>query len=202
VLFGNGDGTFRLGDFYGLGPAVDQYYGLVVADFNQDGAPDIAVGSGPTSPAGSATARLTIIANYGDGTFHNSISVNGLSFGSKVLIGPLAVGNFKGDGKPDLVVMDQPTAGFTSALGEVSVLLNDTPLLFPVLLGGVVNAASGSHGPLSPGSLASAYTLPQPYQLVQASSLPLPSTLGNNVALWLNNGRVPLLAISSTQVNF
>ena len=192
VLFGNGDGTFRLGDFYPLGSTGGMLYSLVIADFNQDGAPDIAAGAG---------TGLTILANYGDGTFHNSIAVNGLSLGSKMPIGPLTVADFNGDGKLDLAVMDQPVAGGTSATDEVSILLNGAPLLFPVLLGGVVNAASGSHH-LAPGSLASAYTLPQPYQPAQAGSLPLPVRLGDNVGIFIDSVNAPLFSISSTQVNF
>jgi uncharacterized protein (TIGR03437 family) len=192
VLFGNGDGTFRLGDFYPLVSTGGAPYSLVVADFNQDGAPDIAAGAG---------TGLTILANYGDGTFHNSITVNGLSLASKMLIGPLTVGDFNGDGKPDLVVMDQPSSGGSPATDEVSVLLNGAPLLFPVLLGGVVNAASGSHH-LAPGSLASAYTLPQPYQSAEAASVPLPVRLGDNVGIFIDSVNAPLLSVSSTQVNF
>ena len=49
VLFGKGDGTFRRGDFYVL-EGAGTYQSLVVADFDLDGAPDVAVSSAPTAP--------------------------------------------------------------------------------------------------------------------------------------------------------
>jgi uncharacterized protein (TIGR03437 family) len=203
VLFGNGDGTFRIGDFYVLGGA-GIYQSLVVADFDLDGAPDVAVSSAPTSP-GEAVAGLTILQNYGDGTLRNTISVNGLSLGSNVplLLGSLNVADFNGDGKPDLALIDAPAAVATgpNASTMAAVLLNGAPLEFPVLLGGIVNAASCAHIPLSPGSLASAYTLLQPYAPEQAGVLPLP-TSQDGVTLWINNERVPILAVSPSQVNF
>ena len=108
VLFGNGDGTFRLGDFYVLGGAGD-YQSLVVADFDLDGAPDITVASAPMAP-GVAVAGLTILQNYGDGTFRNAISVSGWSLGANEpeLGVPLSVSDFNGDGKPDLALLTSP----------------------------------------------------------------------------------------------
>jgi uncharacterized protein (TIGR03437 family) len=203
VLFGNGDGTFRIGDFYVLGGA-GPYQSLVVADFDLDGAPDVAVSSAPTSP-GEAVAGLTILQNYGDGTLRNAISVNGLSLGSNVplLSGSMSVADFNGDGKPDLALIDAPATVATgpSVSTMATVLLNGAQLEFPVLLGGIVNAASGAHVPLSPGSLASAYTLPQPYAPKQAGVQPLPTTL-DGVTLWIDNERVPILAVWPSQVNF
>ena len=203
VLFGNGDGTFRLGDFYVLGGA-GSYQSLVVADFDLDGAPDIAVSSAPTTP-GESVAGLTILQNFGDGTFRNAISVSGLSLGTNEpeLGVPLSVSDFNGDGKPDLALLTAPASSATapSASTVASVLLNSAQLQFPVLLGGIVNAASSAHGGLSPGSLASLYMLPQPFQAVNASYLPLPTNL-DGVTLLLIAGQVPLLAVTPTQINF
>ncbi len=200
VLFGNGDGTFRLGDF-GLGSGSPQAQDTIsanpaIADFNRDGAPDVAFVS--------TLYGLTILVNYGDGTLITPAlgGPYGLNPLNNNLTGPLALADFNGDGKPDLAVVDQSAASTgTAGPTEVSVLLNSTPLQFPVILGGVVNAASGRPAPLSPGSLASAYTLPQPFALQTAASLPLPSSL-ENAALLLNSNPVPLLAISPRQLNF
>jgi FG-GAP-like repeat/FG-GAP repeat len=68
--------------------------GIVVADFNGDGMPDIAVSNLNNN-------TVAVFLNQGNGIF-----------GSPVLttvqipnaLGPLAVGDFNGDGKPDLVV--------------------------------------------------------------------------------------------------
>jgi uncharacterized protein (TIGR03437 family) len=202
VLFGNGDGTFRLGDFYVLGGA-GSYQSLVVADFDLDGAPDIAVSSAPTTP-GESVAGLTILQNYGDGTFRNAISVSGLSLGTNEpeLGVPVSVSDFNGDGKPDLALLAAPAASATapSTSAVASVLLNGARIQFPVLLGGIVNAASGANGGLSPGSLASLYMLPQPFQPVNASHLPLPTNLDGVTLLIV--GQVPLLAVTPTQINF
>jgi uncharacterized protein (TIGR03437 family) len=80
-------------------------------------------------------------------------------------------------------------------------LLNGAQLQYPVLLGGIVNAASGAHSGLSPGSLASIYTLPQAFQPVDASKLPLPTNL-DGVTLLTTGGQAPLLAVTPTQINF
>jgi len=203
VLFGNGDGTFRLGDFYVLSGAGN-YQSLVVADFDLDGAPDIAVAKAPSTP-GEAAAGLTILQNYGDGTFRNAISVSGLSLGTNEpeLGVPLSVGDFNGDGKPDLALLTAPASSATgpSASSVAAVLLNGAQLQYPVLLGGIVNAASGAHSGLSPGSLASIYTLPQAFQPVDASKLPLPTNL-DGVTLLTTGGQAPLLAVTPTQINF
>lgn len=203
VLFGNGDGTFRIGDFYVLGGA-GVYQSMVVADFDLDGAPDVALGSVPAAPGEVGVAGITILQNHGDGTLRNTISVDGISLGSVEPLSsvPLSVADFNGDGKPDIALIDAPaaSAGGPSASTMAAVLLNNAQLQFPVLLGGVVNAASGAHAPLSPGSLASAYTLPQPFKPEQAGNLPLPTTLGGFI-VWLGGERSPLLAVSPTQVN-
>lgn len=192
VLFGNGDGTFRLSDFYVLG-GTGNYQSLVVADFDLDGAPDIAVASAPSTP-GQAVAGLTILQNYGDGTFRSAISVSGLSLGTNEpeLGVPLSVSDFNGDGKPDLALLTAPasTATGPSASTVAEVLLNGAQLQYPVLLGGIVNAASGAHGGLSPGSLASLYMLPQPFLQLDA------------VTLLTAVGQAPLLAVTPTQINF
>ncbi len=202
VLFGNGDGTFRVGDFYALGGA-GVFQSAVVADFDLDGAPDLALGSGPTSP-GQAVAGLTILQNYGDGTFRTPISVSGFSLGAYAPLAetPLNVSDFNGDGKPDLALLAAPPSSATasSASTVAEMLLNNAQLQFPVLLGGVVNAASGAHHGVSPGSLASAYMLAQPFQPAQATNLPLPTTLDG--VILLIGDRAPLLAVTPTQINF
>ena len=206
VFLGNGDGTFHLAD-YVLTPGSEQVEGEVsnplVADFNQDGAPDVAFAS-------NLFPGIAILTNNGDGT----VSPYGTGSPGLTLSGvpavaipssgfsPITLADFNGDGKPDIAVIDHSTAtGTPTAVTELTVLLNTTPLAFPILLGGIVNAASGSHSPLAPGSLASAYTVQQPYQLQEANILPLPTAL-QGASLLLNSIAVPLLAIGPQQINF
>jgi hypothetical protein len=93
---------------------------VAVGDFNGDGRPDLAVinenPDGPgtasvllnTTPRGPATLAFAPQQTFGTG------------------IGPVsvAVGDFNGDGKPDLVVANRGNFGYDDA---VSVLLNTTP---------------------------------------------------------------------------
>jgi uncharacterized protein (TIGR03437 family) len=81
VLFGNGDGTFR------LGPTVTPGGNPAIADFNGDGKPDILIG--PPSPT-------TILLSHGDGTFASPIAVPACTES------PLAA-DLNKDGKADLI---------------------------------------------------------------------------------------------------
>jgi uncharacterized protein (TIGR03437 family) len=65
--------------------------------------------------------------------------------------------------------------------------------------GGAVNAATNS-GPLAPGTLASIYGSNLAPTTAQASTLPLPTTLGGT-SVYINGFAAPLLYVSSTQIN-
>ena len=92
ILLGNGNGTFQ--------PAVTRHLAggsvsVAVADFNEDGKPDLAV----TVISGD----VAILEGKADGSFQPPVylPVPGLTVG---LGGSLIVGDFNGDGKPDLAV--------------------------------------------------------------------------------------------------
>jgi hypothetical protein len=105
VTLGNGDGTFGRSKETvraGTGP------GLTSADFNGDGIPDVAVldtnGSGKT---------VAVLLGNGDGTLRQLASYNtGLGC---VWV---ATGDFNGDGKIDLAVVDQTDDSFSILLGN------------------------------------------------------------------------------------
>jgi hypothetical protein len=107
VLVGNGDGTFGKATIYstsqlgGGGPNA-----VVVADFNRDGSPDIAV---PISEG----EGIALLYGNGDGTFRDPVIAarpSGAPAG-------LAQGDFNKDGAPDLAVSEEGEIG-------VAVLIN------------------------------------------------------------------------------
>jgi hypothetical protein len=107
VLLGNGDGTFQAAKTYAAGanPAS-----IVIADFNGDGNLDLAL---TTTPSGSSPGNLvSLLLGNGDGSFKAPAL-----FGVGSLAYSAAVGDFNGDGAPDLAVAN-------GAAGSVSVLLN------------------------------------------------------------------------------
>lgn len=119
VLLGKGDGSFQPEVDY----AITGGYGRVaVADFNGDGALDLAVTSLSLPKPG-----VNELLGKGDGTFQPARFYPG---GSDV--GTLAVGDFNGDHKPDVVLADT-IAGAISLLNTGIVAFSPTtPLSFSV----------------------------------------------------------------------
>ncbi len=96
VLLGNGDGTFRAPRTFVVGAGIsssagDVYREAVVADFNADGVPDIAVPN-------LLSADVSILLGRGDGTFQPQ-----RRFDAIIRADSLAAGDFNGDGRRDLV---------------------------------------------------------------------------------------------------
>ena len=92
VLTGNGDGTFN-SPFSGPGSTSTSVTWIQVADFNQDGTPDVVL----ADSSGSATVFL----NNGSGSLSESFPVvSGLSVPYYLEVG---VGDLNGDGYPDIV---------------------------------------------------------------------------------------------------
>ena len=88
VLLGVGDGTFVFSQTISV---PDMPFSTVVADFNSDGAADIIVAN---------TFLAFIIYGYGDGTFGDPILLE--DFGTHARAA--ALGDFNGDGIPDVAV--------------------------------------------------------------------------------------------------
>src|SRR2546429_411938 len=105
VLVGNGDGTFQAVAKYDTGPNPQS---VAVGDFNADGKPDLAGGSGD---------GVSVLLNNGDGTFQAAAN-----YGTGGSASSVVMGDFNGDGKTDLAVA---TSAVSPGSYNVSVLLGN-----------------------------------------------------------------------------
>jgi hypothetical protein len=110
ILIGKGDGTFQTGNTYN--PVGFPVSSVAVADFNGDGHLDLAVASPGSGFVVVPDTRSSILFGNGDGTFGASVGLeDGIwAFGPTALI----VGDFKGDGRPDVALARQNTGVLVS----------------------------------------------------------------------------------------
>jgi hypothetical protein len=135
ILLGNGDGTFQAPATYSTGAASAVF--LAVGDFNGDGAPDLAVADGGAQDA------VSILLGNGNGTFQTAV----IYASGGALASSVAVGDFNGDGVPDLVVANACATNYNlvcSQSGSVGVLLGNGDGTFqpPVAYGSGGNEAT------------------------------------------------------------
>jgi hypothetical protein len=83
---------------------------VVTADFNHDGKMDIAVASVGN---GTSPFEVQVYLGRGDGTFDPPVPLD-----VDVAAGPVAVGDFRRNGNPDLVVLNQSTSLVSVLLGN------------------------------------------------------------------------------------
>ncbi len=95
ILLGRGDGTFQMRTDYSTGPRAQT---VAVGDFNRDGKLDLAVANyGPDYE----NSTVSILLGNGDGTFRPQVA-----YSAGVNPVGVLVGDFNGDGKLDLAVLD------------------------------------------------------------------------------------------------
>jgi hypothetical protein len=162
ILLGNGDGTFQAAIPYAdgtLNVPGSQNISLAVGDFNADGHLDLAVIT-------LDSATVVLLLGRGDGTFQAALA-NSTVPGSN--LSSLAVGDFNGDGHPDLAVANNTMDG------TVSILLGNGDTTFRA-------AQSYAAGPAPSSVAAGDFNGDRHLDLVVANS----ST--NTVSVLLGNG--------------
>lgn len=104
IMWGNGDGTLQAP--VPLNQNIGGYSAVASSDFNGDGKLDLLV----LTPNFGSGATLAILLGNGDGTFQPPVTYS-------IPVAPyLALGDFTGDGKPDIAI---------SGNGQISVLINN-----------------------------------------------------------------------------
>jgi len=155
-------GTFRAGINYPAGPpTVSSNTGFLlggilptevhIADFNGDGKPDVAVAAACSDPGGgsygipgcpASGAAIVVYLSNGDGTFKTGI-INGGPISS---LRSMIVGDFNGDGKPDVVAASDCLSTSDCSSGSIVVLLGNGDGTLSVAasypLGGIVGQSN------------------------------------------------------------
>jgi hypothetical protein len=117
ILLGNGDGTFQAANNCRVGNGNSS---VAVADLNGDGVADLVVTNAGNLDNGQG-GNVAVLLGKGDGTFQMA-----QSYAAAVVPKAVAVGDFNGDGKPDLAVVN-------NGGNNVSVLLGKGDGTFPTI---------------------------------------------------------------------
>jgi hypothetical protein len=127
VYLNGGQANFTQGDTYAVGNSATQ---IVVADFNGDHKPDLAV-----SVSGGGGGFDVLLGN-GNGTFKNPVL-----YGVATDPNSLAAGDFNGDKKVDLVGVNSQSGGISVLLGKGDGTFQPPQTFYPAK--GPVFVASG-----------------------------------------------------------
>lgn len=125
VLLGNGDGTFQTALPYDDGAGA--VTGIVLADVNGDGKLDVIVAASCSSGFFCENTVAVFLGN-GDGTLQPPVNYDAGGAQESmqdITTSSVAVGDFNGDGKPDIVVSNQCASPSVCDDGALGVLLNN-----------------------------------------------------------------------------
>ncbi|MCU1303549.1 MAG: hypothetical protein JWQ87_3833 [Candidatus Sulfotelmatobacter sp.] len=160
VLIGTGNGGFRQAADYDTAGFTTW---VAVGDLNGDGKEDLAV-SNLGSPTNSFAGSVTVLSGNGDGTFGTGVvypAGKGLNY--------VAIGDFNGDHKPDVVAVDtQGNAVFTLLNTGTVTFSPTTPITFPNQLVGTTSAilsATLTNNGASPLTISSVTYTGKPFHL-------------------------------------
>ncbi|HZU36484.1 MAG TPA: VCBS repeat-containing protein, partial [Gemmataceae bacterium] len=103
-------------------PAGHLPQSAVMADFNGDGKLDFAFAN---TPVNFFDPAISVVMGNGNGTFQAPVAYQVPSLFQNLAVDSLAVGDFNGDGKPDL-------AASLYGGNEIAILMNDGTGNFPV----------------------------------------------------------------------
>jgi hypothetical protein len=117
ILLGNGDGTFQAANNRSVGNGNSS---VAVADLNGDGVADLVVTNAGNLDSGQG-GNVAVLLGKGDGTFQMA-----QSYAAAVIPKAVAVGDFNGDGKADLAIVN-------NGGNNVSVLLGKGDGTFPTV---------------------------------------------------------------------
>lgn len=116
ILLGKGDGTFQPAVEYSAGQSPNS---LAIGDFNGDGKLDLAVANQGIALQ-AIDGSVSILLGRGDGTFQAAVDYTAGKIPSSI-----AAGDFNGDGKPDLAVVNVASGQTATPIdGNLSILLN------------------------------------------------------------------------------
>jgi hypothetical protein len=128
---------------------------VALADINGDGTPDLVASN--TVPGTTVAGEIQIFLGNSNGTFQTPPTIFPIVSGSG--LGQLVVGDFNGDGKPDIAVLDTGTILSNQTFpGYVWILINNT----------------------TPGSLSLSFASPVSYSLTSPGGEIAAADLGNS----------------------